>query len=507
MSHSILDMRHVTKRYPGVLALDDVSISFRAGEAHAIVGENGAGKSTFIKSITGAITPDDGEILIGGEVVTDNSTQQSLARGIAAIYQEFSLVPHLSVASNIFFGRYPKRRGVIDEVALVEKSREILGELGVTIDPRVEVAQLSVGYQQLVEIARALSRDPRVLIMDEPSAPLTDAEMVHLYTVIERLKARNVAIIYISHRLNEVFRVCEQVSVLRDGRLIRSMATHETNEEELIRLMVDREVSDLYSNRRSHPGEVRLEVQGLSTEVVSDVSFKVRAGEILGLAGLVGAGRTEVARAVFGADRKTEGQILVDGEPRVIGSPRQAVAAGIGLIPEDRKAQGLLMNLDIADNSVFASMGKVARSGVIEKRRVAEAVTSIADALRVKAPSIFTNVKGLSGGNQQKVVLAKWLLTDCRIIFFDEPTRGIDVGAKQEIYELMRQLADEGAAIVMISSELPELLGMADRIIVMHEGRITGELSSAEATPEKVMGLASRSVVPDNNTKEEMVHE
>lgn len=514
MSHPILDMQHVTKRYPGVLALNDVSLSFQAGQAHAIVGENGAGKSTFIKCVTGAITPDTGEIRFDGEILSDNSPQRSLALGIAAIYQEFSLVPHLSVGGNVFFGRYPTRHSMIDEKALYDNTAAVFEELGVAIDPRAEVAQLSVGYQQLVEIARALSRDPRVLIMDEPSAPLTEAEMVHLYRVIQRLKARGVAIIYISHRLTEVFEVCETVSVLRDGQLVRTMPTAETTQAELIRLMVDREVSELYPRSRVEPGRVRLEVDALSTEFVRDISFSVREGEIVGLAGLVGAGRTEVARAVFGADPKLSGTVRVDGVETRIDTPRHAVAAGIGLIPEDRKAQGLLMNLDIADNVAYSSWRKVSTAGVIDPRRLAERVSGMTQAMRVKAPTVHSMVRGLSGGNQQKVVLAKWLLTDCRIMFFDEPTRGIDVGAKQEIYELMRTLADEGAAIVMVSSELPELLGMSDRVIVMHEGRITGELSREEASPEKVMSLASRVPPPTSGeskqsraTKDEQFHE
>ncbi|WRS30123.1 sugar ABC transporter ATP-binding protein [Actinomycetaceae bacterium MB13-C1-2] len=491
MSDPILEMRGITKVYPGVVALDDVSMSFEAGRAHAIVGENGAGKSTFIKSITGAITPSSGELVVAGKVVENNSPQVSLGLGIGAIYQEFSLIPHLSVAENVFFGRFPKRSGVIDRARMERETREIFAELGVGINPDALVANLSVGYQQMVEIARAISQKSRVLIMDEPSAPLTDAEMTHLYEVVEKLKARDVAIIYISHRLEEIFRICETVSVLRDGQLIVTMPVSQTSEDELVRLMVDRDVSRVYPPASASPGKVLLEVEGLSTEAVKDVSFEARAGEIVGLAGLVGAGRSEVARAVFGADPKRSGTVRVDGELREIRSPRDGVEAGIGLIPEDRKTQGLLLNLDIADNIIFAAMNKVSSGGVIDGARETAAATELSDSMRVRTPSVKAMVSGLSGGNQQKVVLAKWLLTDSKVLFFDEPTRGIDVGAKQEIYELMRRLVADGKSIVMISSELPELLGMSDRVIVMHEGRVAGQMDRLQATPERVMALAS----------------
>ncbi len=491
MAEAILQMRGVTKVYPGVVALDDVSMSFEAGAAHAIVGENGAGKSTFIKSITGAIEPTSGELVMDGDVVRNNSPQTSLGLGIAAIYQEFSLVPYLSVAENVYFGRFPKRSGMIDRAGMERGTRKVFAELGVDINPRAIIANLSVGYQQMVEIARAISRDVRVLIMDEPSAPLTDAEMTHLYDVVERLKARGVAIVYISHRLEEIFRICETVSVLRDGKLIATMPVKDTTEDDLIRMMVDRDVSRVYPAAGVTPGDVVLEVEHLSTDAVRDVSLTARAGEIVGLAGLVGAGRTEVARAVFGADPRRSGVITVGGRIRDIRSPRDAVEAGIGLIPEDRKTQGLLLNMDIADNVVFAAMDKVSTRGVISASKELSSAEELSRAMRVRAPSVKTLASGLSGGNQQKVVLAKWLLTDCRVIFFDEPTRGIDVGAKQEIYELMRRLVAEGKAIVMISSELPELLGMADRVLVMHEGRVTGEMERSEATPERVMALAS----------------
>ncbi|MGO1316881.1 MAG: sugar ABC transporter ATP-binding protein [Cellulomonadaceae bacterium] len=494
MAEPVLEMRHVTKVYPGVVALNDVSMEFRPGEVHAIVGENGAGKSTFIKTITGAIAPSRGELVVDGQVVRDNSPQRSLGLGIAAIYQEFSLIPFLSVAENIFFGRMPRRGVMIDRAAMIRMSREVLAELGVEIDPRTLIKDLSVGYQQLVEIARAISRDARVLIMDEPSAPLTESEMVHLYRIVETLRSRGVAIIYISHRMEEIFRICDVVSVLRDGCHVTTLPVADADEDELIRLMVDRAVSRLYPGSTAEPGRVVLEARGLTTGFLKDVSLTVRAGEIVGIAGLVGAGRTELARAVFGADKRSAGEVVVDGVECHISSPEQAVACGIGLIPEDRKSQGLLMNMDIRENVVFAAMEKVSRHGVIDRRRETEVAERYTEAMRVRAPSVRSAVAGLSGGNQQKVVLAKWLMTDCRVVFFDEPTRGIDVGAKQEIYDLMRELGSRGAAIVMISSELPELLGMADRIVVMHAGRVTGELSRLEATPERVIALSSKNV-------------
>lgn len=504
MSATILEMKNVTMIYPGVVALDDVSISFESGSVHALVGENGAGKSTFIKSLAGAITPTSGQIVFDGETIDHANPHRSLELGISTVYQEFSLVPYLSVAENIFLGRWPRKGGRIDYGAMHADAAQLLSGLGVEVPTRARVSELSVGYQQLVEIARAVSREVRVLVMDEPSAPLTEREMSHLYRIVREMRGRGVAVIYISHRMEEIFEICDQVSVLRDGKLIGTMPVASTNEDDLIRMMVDRPLDRVYPERPAAQtaGDPMLEVRSLSTVKLSDISFAAAGGEIVGIAGLVGSGRTEIARAVFGADHLEAGEIFIDGEKREIRSPQDAVDLGIALIPEDRKGQGLLMNMTVSENTVLAAMDKVTTYGILSGRKERNSAQTYVDAMRVRTPSLDAPVAGLSGGNQQKVVLAKWLLTDSRIVFLDEPTRGIDVGAKQEIYELMRELADSGKCVVMISSELPELLGMSDRLIVMYEGRMAATLTREEATPELVLtyssGLSPKNPINDS---------
>lgn len=491
MSGTLLELKNVVKTYPGVRALAGVDFSVEAGEIHALVGENGAGKSTLIKIITGAIPATEGSIVFDGKPIRHNSPELSLSLGIAAIYQEFNLVPKMTVAENIFIGRYPSRRGLVKVPEMRAEARRILDELGMDIDVDARVETLTVGYQQLVEIAKSVSRNVRLLIMDEPSAPLTNNELAYLFRIVARLKAGGVSILYISHRLEEIFSLCDRVTVFRDGRSIATTPVASTNRESLIRMMVDRALDDSFPPSKKKAGGTVLEVRNLSTVKVKNISFQVRAGEILGFAGLVGAGRTEVARAVFGADRRLSGDILVKGKPVRIQAPSDAISAGIGLIPEDRKLHGALLHLSVKDNATYASLGKLFPSGVLIPDRERSEAGRFVDLLRIKTPSIEQLVRNLSGGNQQKVVLAKWLMKKCEILFFDEPTRGIDVGAKREIYELMREFAAQGMAIIMISSEMPELLGMSDRILVLHEGEIAGEVSQGTATQERILALAS----------------
>lgn len=492
MDQPILELRSITKKYPGVVALDNVSLCFYRGEVHAIVGENGAGKSTFIKVITGAIEPTLGEIWFEGKRLENNNPQKALEIGISAIYQELNLLKDLTVAENIFYNRYIYKHGLIDYHAIEEESRKVLDRLGVKIDPKTLVKNLSVGYRQLVEIAKSLSRTVKVLILDEPSAPLTNNELKYLFDIVEAMRRENMAIIYISHRLDEVFRLCDKVSVFRDGHYIQTMDVKDTNKTELIRLMVNRELNESFPALHTTRAEKVLEVKNLSTKLLKDISFSAYCGERLGFAGLVGAGRTETARAVFGADKINSGEILINGKRVKIGSPSDAIKYGVVYLSEDRKQLGLFLNMSIADNILFSYLPKLRNKlGIIGKAKSEAVCDAQIRSLAIKTPSPRQLVRNLSGGNQQKVVLAKWLLMNCDVIFFDEPTRGIDVGAKQEIYKLMNQLAEEGKAVVMISSDMQELLGMSDRIIVMHEGKIVGELSHEQATQEEVLRLAS----------------
>ena len=487
----ILELKGITKRYPGVNALNGVDFSLNPGEIHALVGENGAGKSTLIKVITGAIEATSGEIWFDGTLVEHNTPAKAIDLGIAAVYQEFNLVPQMTVAENIFLGRFPQKKGFTDYKRMYTEAQQILDQLGVEINAYETVSKLTVGYQQLVEIAKSVSRNVRVLIMDEPSAPLTVNEMKYLYEIVRRLKQRGVAVIYISHRLDEIFDICETVTVFRDGRYIDTLPVSQTTKEELITLMVNRKLGNSFPEKTYRRGKKVLEVRNLSTRVVHDVSFDAYEGEILGFAGLVGAGRTEVVRAVFGAYKRISGSIRIDGVEVKNRSPKQAVAQGIGLIPEDRKQHGALLHMSVKNNITYASLSDLFPKGFLKPRVEREAADHYVEKLSIKTPGIDQLVRNLSGGNQQKVVLAKWLQKNSRILIFDEPTRGIDVGAKQEIYQLMNDLVQQGMVIIMISSEMSELLGMSDRILVMHEGRLAGELTAAEATQERVLKLAS----------------
>jgi ribose transport system ATP-binding protein len=435
---------------------------------------------------------DEGEILVDGAPIEIDGPRAALALGIAIIYQELNLVSHLTVAENIFLGREPALApGVIDQRRLTRDAQQQLDALGVAIDARETVSRLSVAERQMVEVAKALSLDARVLIMDEPTSALTEQEIGELFAAIRRLKARGVAIVYISHRMEELFAIGDRVTVLRDGRHVGTRLISETRLSELVRLMVGRDLKDQFPPRRNGRGAEALRVEGLQRHgVLHDISFALHRGEIVGLAGLMGAGRTALARAIFGADRIDGGRILVRGEERSIPSPRAAIDLGIGFLSEDRKQQGLVLPLTVQENICLPSVGRLARAGVMQPAREAAAARARIAELRIKTPGTHQRVMNLSGGNQQKVVLAKWLCTEAEILIFDEPTRGIDVGAKAEIYQLMQQLAARGVAILMISSELPEILGLSDRILVMHEGRLTAEFAAAEATQEKILAAA-----------------
>lgn len=488
---NILELRHISKQYTGVKALDDVSISFRRGEVHALMGENGAGKSTLIKTLSGAIQPNDGEIVFEGTTYTHMEPHQAMELGIHVIYQEFNMMPELSVAENIFMGQQLGGGVLFNKSITEERAQKILDGMHVKINARETVKNLSVANMQLVEIAKALTRDVKVLVMDEPTAPLTDAEVETLFEIMQMLKSKGVTIIYISHRIAEVFQISDRVSVLRDGRFIKTVMTNDVDRDELIRLMVGREVSDTYPKRDFAPGEVVLELRDVCGNGVENVSFAVRSGEIFGLSGLVGAGRTETMRMIFGADPIDSGEVLLNGQPVHPKHPAEAVKLGIGLIPEDRKQQGLLLDLPIFTNISMATMRDISHFTVVNSRAEKENVNRLVEAVTIKTPSIAQLVRNLSGGNQQKVVLAKWLAANCKVLIFDEPTRGIDVGARHEIYKLMNELCRQGIAIVMISSDMEEILGMSDRIMVLCEGHQAGILEREAFSQETILSLAS----------------
>lgn len=491
IGETILKLNHISKLYPGVVALDDMNMEFREGEVHAIVGENGAGKSTMIKTISGAIEPTSGTIEIKGEVFDKLTPKLSRQKGVAVIYQEFTLVPVLSAADNIFMGEYMLNGMVLDRKAMEEKTQELFERLHVNIDPKVKVADLTTGFQQIVEIAKAISKDAKVLIMDEPSAPLTITEVEAMYEIVDRLKAEGVTIIYISHRMEEIFRLSDRVSVIRDGKYITTLNTADTNKQELIRLMVGRELNETYPEREKPPGETIMKLNKVSGNGVKDISFDVKRGEILGLGGLVGAGRTELAQLIFGSEPITSGEITYKGEVLHIKNCHQAIEKGIAMIPEDRKRHGVILDMSIKDNTTMPCLKRISPKSIIKPKNEKEVTERYRKSLLIKTPSIEQLVKNLSGGNQQKVVLAKWLAMNPDIIIFDEPTRGIDVGAKHEIYEIMNGLANEGKAIIMISSDMEELIGMSDRIVVLCKGRLAGSLEKQEISQESILMKAA----------------
>ncbi|TMJ06586.1 MAG: sugar ABC transporter ATP-binding protein [Bacillati bacterium ANGP1] len=484
---AILELHGITKRFPGVTALQEISFGIEEGEVHALVGENGAGKSTLVKILAGAVRPDAGTVLYLGHPVAFREPQDAIQQGISTIHQELHLAPHLSAAENIFLGRYPlTRRVTIDWPQLYRDAEAVLGRLGVTLDVRQRVRDLSIAQRQVIEIAKALVHESRVLILDEPSAVLGRHDLRLLFGVLAALKAHGTTIVYISHRLEEVFEIADRVTVLRDGRRVGTRPVQELTVVGLVQMMTGRSLEELWPVRQHQVGEVALEIRGLSRgQVFRDVSLQVRSGEIVGLAGKVGSGRTEVVRAIFGADAVDAGEILVFGRAAAIRSPWAAVRYGIGLVPEDRKIQGLLQNRPLVENISLTNLGRFIGAGFLRLGQEARAVLALVRALNIRAAGLGQLVKYLSGGNQQKAVLAKWLNSDCRILIFDEPTRGIDVGAKVEIYGLIERLAAEGRAILMISSEITEILGMADRIIVMRAGMIAGTLTRREATENR----------------------
>lgn len=486
-----LDMRAISKEFGGIAALRGAGFSARAGEVHALMGENGAGKSTLMKILAGAYDHQGGKIAIDGAPVAIHSPQDAIAKGISVIYQEFSLARHLSVAENILIEQLG-RRVLVDRKAMRARAAELLAGMGFAdIDPDQVVGGLPVAYQQVVEICKALSRDCSILVLDEPTAVLTTHETEKLFALVRRLRERGVCIIYISHRLDEIFALCDRVTVLKDGATVGTWDTAVLDHDWLTSLMIGRDLNDFFPPRQAEIGPVALEVRGLSAPPVHDVSFTVRKGEVLGIGGLVGAGRTEVLRALFGADPRSAGEVLLHGSPTRIRSPGDAVRAGIGLLPEDRKQQGVLLNLPILTNAMLTAVNRnLGPLGLLRPRAERAAAQALREELQLKAASLDAEAGTLSGGNQQKVALMKWLVSGSEVLLLDEPTRGVDVGAKVEIYRVINELAAKGAAVVMVSSEMIELIGMCDRVLVMRAGRVAGEVSGPDLTEERIIELA-----------------
>ncbi len=487
----ILTLKNITKEFPGVKALDDVTINIERGTIHGLVGENGAGKSTLIKVLAGIYQPNKGEIILDGKPCRFNSPIEARRAGISVVHQEIKLAEPLSVAENMFLGNVQLKNGLVDWKGMRRRAREIVEDLGMDIDINAQVSSLTVAKKQIVEIMHAINNNSRILIMDEPSAVLTDRELEVMFRIVKQLRDKGITIIYISHRLDEIFGLCSNVSVLRDGRHIDTIPVASIDRQGLINMMVGREMGQEYPKEVGNVGGTILEVKNLSRGILQDISFEVKSGEVFGISGLVGAGRTELARAILGIDKPESGEVYVRRKKVHYRTFADAIRDGLGLIPEDRKLQGLVQIMSVKRNTTLVNMKRVLRAGVISSSLEEELSKEYADKLHVVTPSMETEVQYLSGGNQQKVVIAKWLFQNSEILFLDEPTRGIDVGAKVEIYRLINRMAKEGKTIIMISSEMPELLGMCDRIMVMHEGHKMGELNAAEATQEKIMALCS----------------
>lgn len=490
---TILELKHISKWFPGVVALDDVSIDFTEGEVHALVGENGAGKSTLIKTLTGYHKANKGTITYDGREYEGFDPIRAKELGIGVIYQELSLVNHLTVAENIFLSNLPKKGCMLNKKEMEQRTKALLEEMELPISPDTVVKDLTVGFQQMVELAKALVENSRVLILDEPTAPLSTHEVEILFHQIEKLRAKGITLIYISHRLDEIFRLADRVSVLRDGRLIQTLNIKETNQDQLIQLMVGRVVNEVYPKRPAHTSqEVLLETRNLTGNGVRDISLQIRKGEVLGLGGLVGAGRTEFAQLLFGAVKAESGEILFKGKPVQIKSPKGAMKLGIAMAPEDRKRQGLILEKPIKNNVALTVLEELSSAGILNKKKEDALMEQYIGKMRIKVSSVNQKAGELSGGNQQKVVLSKELAAKPELIIIDEPTRGIDVGAKQEIYKLMNELIAEGMTILMITSEMDELIGMSDRIAIFCEGRMTGMLEKNEFDSEKVLQFASQ---------------
>ena len=487
----ILTLKNITKEFPGVKALDDVTINIERGTIHGLVGENGAGKSTLIKVLAGIYQPNKGEIILDGKPCRFNSPIEARRAGISVVHQEIKLAEPLSVAENMFLGNVQLKNGLVDWKGMRRRAREIVEDLGMDIDINAQVSSLTVAKKQIVEIMHAINNNSRILIMDEPSAVLTDRELEVMFRIVKQLRDEGITIIYISHRLDEIFGLCSNVSVLRDGCHIDTIPVASVDRQGLINMMVGREMGQEYPKEVGNVGGTILEVKNLSRGILQDISFEVKSGEVFGISGLVGAGRTELARAILGIDKPESGEVYVRGKKVHYRTFADAIRDGLGLIPEDRKLQGLVQIMSVKRNTTLVNMKRVLRAGVISSSLEEKLSKEYADKLHVVTPSMETEVQYLSGGNQQKVVNAKWLFQNSEILFLDEPTRGIDVGAKAEIYRLFTRMAKEGKTIIMISSEMPELLGLCDRIMVMHEGHKMGELNAAEATQEKIMALCS----------------
>lgn len=492
---TVLEIEGIRKEFPGVVALDNVQFRLRRGTVHALMGENGAGKSTLMKIIAGIYTPDRGTIRLRGEEVKLGGPLDALERGIAMIHQELALMPFMTVAENIWIRREPRNVfGIIDHAEMAAKTQALFDRLNIQIDPLAEVRFLTVAQRQMIEIAKAVSYESDVLIMDEPTSALTETEVEHLFKIIRDLRARGIGIVYITHKMNELFEIADEFSVFRDGTYVGTHASSEVTRDDIIRMMVGREITDMFPKEEAEIGAPVLQVENLSLNgVFHDISFEVRAGEIFGLAGLVGSGRSNVAEALFGVRPATSGTIRINGREVQMASPAVAMREGMAFLTEDRKDTGCFLPLSVRENMQIASLhDQHVRAGIVEQKAVDARCAEMKDALRIKTPDLDERIENLSGGNQQKVLLARWLMTKPRILILDEPTRGIDVGAKSEIHRLISRLAKEGVAVVMISSELPEVLGMSDRIMVMHEGHMTGILERAEADQVKIMELAAR---------------
>ncbi|OVE80261.1 D-xylose ABC transporter ATP-binding protein [bacterium I07] len=491
-NNPVIDMHEIVKTFPGVIALDHVNFQVEKGEVHVLLGENGAGKSTLVKILSGAYPKTKGRVIIDGKEVNIANPRHAQNLGIAIIYQELNLVPHLNAAENIFLGREPQLiPGIIDRNRMSRMAQEQLDALGVHIQVNTPVKELGVAQQQMVEVAKALSMNARIVIMDEPTSALTDREIEELFRTIRQLRSQGVSIIYISHRLEELFNIGDRVTVLRDGKCVGTLAIEDTDQSSLIRMMVNRELTEQYPRQPSSPGDEVLRIEKLSrSDVLKSISFSLKRGEILGIAGLLGSGRTELVRAVFGADRRDSGEVIIKGRKAKKLKPRTSIRSGIGYLTEDRKSQGLILGLSVKANICLASTDRFSRWGYVQGKQEALEAAKYVKELRIKTPGLHQKVMHLSGGNQQKVVMSKWLCSNSDILIFDEPTRGIDVGSKVEIYEWMNRLTASGVGIIMISSDLPEILGMSDRILVMHRGRICGEFTAQEASQERILECA-----------------
>lgn len=490
----IVQMKGISKAFSGNRVLENVTFEIMKGEVHALMGENGAGKSTLMKILTGIYQRDLGSVYMKGEEVHFKNAKEAENAGIAVIHQELNIIPYLSVTDNMFLGKELKygKLGIVKHKEMKQKTREYLNRLGIDIDPDTEAGDLSVGQQQMIEIARAVAANMEVLIMDEPTAALTDREIESLFKVISTLREQGVGIVYISHRMEEIFQICDRISVLRDGQFIGVKEIPKTDFDEIVKMMVGRQLGDRFPERKTVLGPERLKIENFTCKgKFEDIRFSVKQGEILGVAGLMGAGRTEIMEAIFGHRQKQSGTILIDGKGVTIKSPFDAIKNGIGFITEDRKSEGLVLDLSVRENFSLTNLGRISKKNVISSKQEESFVDDLIEKLHVKTASRELSVKSLSGGNQQKIVIGKWLGIEPKILILDEPTRGVDVGAKKEIYQLMNQLTEQGVAIIMVSSELPEILGMSDRILVIHEGKVSAVLSRAEADQEKIMQAAT----------------